>query len=439
MEQFEMMRISLLPKVESKFFSVLLIGLLGMAPVGAEEGLHSESLAGDRGRSHGKADCESELQYVFFHDLIRAGEDEKALRIIGELIDEHPEVMRFRIARASLYNRLGLFAEAADDFRVVLQEEGPSPKNFMTLAVALERSGNPGEAETYIDQLLKMYPDDVKAKAFKLRLMLARGEVEEVIREAKGLVDRILARQDSASNKDLQIFASYLGRALLLARRYQEALDLVLRISGKQGSWGVTIQAHALMGLKELGRAENLLRGVSAHHQASDGIKKYETLLVYVLARQGKTSEAASAYKALGLDNNSILARSMQLELFLRVGKFEFANSLLQGWPKDIPETNEVRWYRSEIAYRRGDLKAAADAMYEIIKSSYDPFALMVFLKLCDEAPRILGDRLQTTKTLIGERDFNQWRDTALLWTLDTSGSSLYVHGPHPVFEMGSR
>lgn len=102
--------------------------------------------------------------------LAQRGRSEEALAILEELTIERPQAVDFRFARGHALFGAGRFAEAAEQFRLVLAQQPTHRRAAYGLARALEEEGLTDEAIAAWERYLVLDPDSSWAEQARNRL-----------------------------------------------------------------------------------------------------------------------------------------------------------------------------------------------------------------------------------------------------------------------------
>lgn len=148
--------------------------------------------------------------------LARAGQIDKAIRILQKAIQKNESELSVRHALGVLLGIRGMFSEAAREFRTVLQKNPYQFNTMVDLAKALMCLGNYDEAETLLKEVLETGSNEIRAVVLYGNLLLERGRVEHANRYFQGLTK---ARPDHRESRIA------LAKALICLEKYDAAIE----------------------------------------------------------------------------------------------------------------------------------------------------------------------------------------------------------------------
>ncbi|MFE2413908.1 tetratricopeptide repeat protein [Kitasatospora sp. NPDC059408] len=233
----------------------------------------------------GAADRDDRLQVIQL--MANLGAFERALAETDNALLSHPRWVPLITARALLLNELGRPQEALGAAQQALALDDSWAPAVDAEAEALERLGRPEETLSLRRRLVDLLPDDPDARAALAGLLIERGDYTEAAAVAQAGV---------AQHPDDLVFPALLGRALMLAGRFEDArppLEEAVRRSEESieaADRGMservrkaTAQTHA-----DLGQTLRLLGDPAAARPQLDRALELDGDNPYFLANQGQ-------------------------------------------------------------------------------------------------------------------------------------------------------
>lgn len=127
------------------------------------------------------------------------GEDEKALRIVNQLLEAQPEVSEWRYLKARILNEMDLTEEARNAFEEILKAD---PLNYDALfenALLMNRCGEGVSVISRLEEALRIAEEEGKGKeARDVRLIIAQLKfLQKDVDEALGIYDELIKEDPS--------------------------------------------------------------------------------------------------------------------------------------------------------------------------------------------------------------------------------------------------
>ncbi|NIA08402.1 MAG: tetratricopeptide repeat protein [Nitrospiraceae bacterium] len=176
--------------------------------------------------------------------------------------------------------------------------EGRSLWSIETLASLCLKENNPGEAISWLEEALAVYPTSARLKLYESHLLLDMGRVTE----AEGILSTIYIDNNWRWGREKKTLCA--GHAASLEGRYEEALRLYKEIiqrspdhlEAHRGRW-ITLAAYGLWQEASL-EAQDLaiIIGSPPRPQVGIGNSYIDNRLIPMLARDGKYIPAPGAY-----------------------------------------------------------------------------------------------------------------------------------------------
>ncbi len=255
---------------------------------------------------------------------------DEAEKLVGRAIEKDPQFARALAAMADVWAIRAVFAQdtgqSSDPFQdaarswatKALAADPNLAEPYATRGILLARAGELAAAESVFRQALALNPNYASAHQWYGKMLVENGEIE------RGLQELELARQlDPLS----PIIAANSAGALLMARRYGEALVLFDRVEalGHGDFGGEDMRPRALF---RLGRRDEAIAGIRRNLRNShfwDNLSQRGDLAI--LAQVGEKQEAADRL-ALELTNHP-LRREVTAEIYMALGRRDEAIALL--------------------------------------------------------------------------------------------------------------
>ncbi len=156
--------------------------------------------------------------------LAEAGAPAAALAALGRWIDRQPRALAFYRARAAIRERLGQWAEAAQDLQHAARQDPDSIADRLSLARCYERLEEPGLAEAVLQAALKVNPAAPGPQLALARFYARQKRLASAMAAYSALLDAYPDHMEALVELgDLYMASGQPNRALELFRRAQRA------------------------------------------------------------------------------------------------------------------------------------------------------------------------------------------------------------------------
>lgn len=139
---------------------------------------HPQDAVEDMTRAVGLDASNTQYQANLGAFLIENGEFDTALKVLNDLLSNHPKMVEALNSRASTLKHLGQFENALTDLQTAHAARPDDVKSLTNLAAMLEASGALNEAQAFAQRALELAPNNANAHSTLGIVLKAQGEFD---------------------------------------------------------------------------------------------------------------------------------------------------------------------------------------------------------------------------------------------------------------------
>lgn len=310
------------------------------------------------------AQMQSEQAYVLIARMLaREHDSDAALKVMGMLVERHPENPDAVFAHANLALQFDQLDVALAGVERALKLKSNWPEASLTRAHILVQQGKVDEAIASMKQVLKAHSESRDLRIGFARLLAEAGRFEE----ARQQFDTLLKK----SPKDADLL--YTVALLSLEGKHYQLADRYLKRLLKTGKR--TDDAHYFMGVlaenrEQLDQALQWYRKVRAGERALDAHIRIAALL----ARQGKIKEARDQLHRYPAPNEDVAARLVlaELDILRQAKRYQEAMKVADRALKRMPQENDLLYARAMLAEKLDRLDLLESDLKQILSREPD-------------------------------------------------------------------
>jgi|GEM_PF-882266 len=228
------------------------------------------------------------------------GEWDKALKDYARVLRRDPSVGQVYFNRGQIFLERKKWKRARDDFSEAIRCEPTNAAAFLNRAMAHFELNNLDRALASADSAVSLRPDWLEAYAFRARIHRRRGDMERASEDEREVARLTPKEPTTPPGTAEDIIGS--ARIALLARRYDEAIDLCNKalstnLPANLAPGALTTRGSAYAGLGDLDRA---LRDYE------EALKIYPQQTVALFCRGNIYARKNDRYKAIDDYNEAI-------------------------------------------------------------------------------------------------------------------------------------
>ncbi|CAN5484922.1 hypothetical protein BH10CYA1_BH10CYA1_23530 [soil metagenome] len=224
----------------------------------------------------------------------------KATNLFDRLIEANPDSPQLRLAGARLYRRMGMFARAMSEYKLLMKADPTLIEPVIALSQMYMEYLNLPQAMTLARHAISLKPNDKEARIALCTVLIASDYLKEAEDE--------LGKLQQQAGLDPEV--NYVGYKLYLKRgqigKARQQLEAAMKLDPSNGQW--------LLDLSELGQMQGdyaianqcLQRALYADPLSVDKLSRMATLQEYFLQNY---DQAGMQYKRiLAIDPDSVTA-----------------------------------------------------------------------------------------------------------------------------------
>jgi tetratricopeptide (TPR) repeat protein len=348
--------------------------------------------------------------------LLRATQGvEAAVAELRAGIEAEPETHAYRFAMAELQFQADQPDEARADLDEIIDragtdEDGLNARTALArLELSLERRA---AAETLIEEVLEVDPENAGARFLQGTLNLADGKIEDAVSDLRvvlrGNPDNVealrLLAQAQLAQGDVSLATRTLDQLVRLAPRDAGALGQLASLQARQGDPGKALEtldralgvapksaslleAKASLSAAE-GRWESAEDAITALGQLPDQGDTGRLLLARLRHQQGRYEDAFEGFEAFRADNpDAMVAVAGAVRALMADGQAERALEYIDGLRAENAENAFLTNLKGEVLAREEQWQDAADSFAEAIQ--LQPDAVPSYIGLADSQQRL--------------------------------------------------
>jgi len=232
--------------------------------------------------------------------LTKAQSYVKATNLFDRLIEADPNNPQLRLAGARLYRRMGMFARAMSEYKLLMKSDPNLVEPVIALSQMYMEYLNLPQAMTLARHAVSIRPNDKEARIALCTVLIA----SDYLKEAEEELTKLQKQGGSDADVNYVAYKLYLKHGLMGKARQQ--LEAALKLDPSNGPWLLDLSELCEMQGDYAMANQCLQRALYADPLSVDKLSRMATLQEYFLQNY---DQAIEQYKRiLAIDPNSVSA-----------------------------------------------------------------------------------------------------------------------------------
>ncbi len=340
-------------------------------------------------------DVDAKLDVVRFVKTVKG--DEEAVAELEHLINEYPDVYRYRFALASLAQIMN-DGEKAQTILQSIVTDAKAPEDALEarnkLAQIEMSKGNTAEAETLVKEVLAIDQQNTNALVLYGALLVDEGKIEEAI---SNLRSSLKQRPESVRSSLLLAKAHEINGSLELA---EDRFAAAYRYSKETPDIGL-LYAQFFLRHSEAKRAEDLLEKIVQTHPRDKQALK--TLAQVKLMQQDWAAAEELAEKIRNIDDSDVTAFQITGAALAGMQNPDDSENAFEKAYEETPKAGQSMVTLVQAYMRNGKVDKAESFLKSVLASSEDNYQAKLLLAQIEFGKRQNKEAVQLIQEAIAQ------------------------------------